>query len=58
MTESPRWEAFLADCVDPNGREVEIANVCPLYGPKHEPHPDCWCEPNFDDGVLVHNEVH
>jgi hypothetical protein len=41
-----------------NEREVEAIVVIPLYGRNHHAGMDCWCNPNVDDGVIVHVTTH
>lgn len=32
--------------------------VIPLFGPDHRGGMDCWCCPEWFDGVIVHNASH
>ena len=44
------------------GEEVRTFwNVVPAFGPAHDMHPHCWCEPGIDherDDLVVHREIH
>jgi hypothetical protein len=51
-------------CIEAEAERAEeertFYNVVPDYGPKHDLHPDCWCEPEIDhefDSIVVHREV-
>lgn len=53
------WACVEAECEHAGtGEERTFYNVIPCWGPKHEPHPDCWCEPEQDGGLVIHREVH
>lgn len=35
-----------------------VIHVYPLFGKPHEVSVDCWCCPDVDDGVALHNVEH
>lgn len=55
------WRNTTVECVNQRtGEERVLVNVVPeQYSGEvaHELHPGCWCEPEEDDGVLVHKAV-
>jgi hypothetical protein len=54
------WVVREAEC-QRGDEERTFYNVEPTYGPQHEPHSDCWCEPDIDhehDSLIIHREVH
>ena len=53
------WKVEIAECENPTtGEEKIFINVIPDFGLTHHPHPDCWCEPQADEGVLIHKQQH
>ena len=38
--------------------DVEAVIVIPAFGPDHNAGMDCWCHPNIDEGVIVHDVCH
>jgi hypothetical protein len=38
--------------------DIEAVIVVPAFGPDHRAGMDCWCQPNNDEGPIVHNECH
>ena len=52
------WYIKEVDCEHPVTGEKTFINVIPDFGRKHEPHPDCWCNPERDQNdetLLIHN---
>lgn len=50
------WFVREAECEHSSGEERTFYSIEPDFGPKHEPHPDCWCHPDIDsDDVVIHN---
>lgn len=33
-------------------------HAVPVFGKPHGLHHDCWCHPELDDGIIVHNVAH
>jgi hypothetical protein len=54
------WVVRQVEC-ERGDEERTFYSVEPDFGPTHEPHPHCWCEPEVDtecDNVVIHREVH
>jgi hypothetical protein len=34
---------------------AELVHVYPLFGRAHECSLECWCQPDEDAGVVIHN---
>ena len=55
------WQAKEVVCErEINGmlQEAVFVNVIPLFGKEHLPHPDCWCHPEYGQGIIIHNIQH
>ena len=54
------WKTRKVACTNRETGESQIFISCePNFGPAHDPHPGCFCQPTVEDDVIViHNVIH